>query len=273
MVYSFQFKILVMKRNLLGCYLGQDLPHVRTGSSIFRHARKVILPFESGKFTPTEDAMILREVEQNGETKETWWKLSTLLNRSCNAVKNRYKQNILNCHARRWGWSLEDDAFFLEHFFAGTKHSSRKVIDSINLKKIEAVSQELNRPSVLVYKHWLGQLKPALLSYHRGDLFTNVNPEFYLHLIGKKVKAVQDVDWKEATRLFPTENSVSLKVPLRNGVSKADRIDPSLKFAPIYVKLEFLRYDWLNAQMSEKVKKYREKIVQLYDEIRGVLAN
>jgi hypothetical protein len=273
MFFSFQFKILVMKRNLLGCYLGQDLPHVRTGSSLFCHASKVILPFEAGKFTPIEDATILREVQETGDTNEIWRKLATILNRSYNVIKFRYYQNLLNRHVRKGGWSLEEEAFFLEHFFVGTKHSSRKIIDSINLKNLETVAQELNRPIFCVNFHWKHKLKPVLLSYHNESLFIDNYSEFYHYLIEKRVTALQDIDWKEATRLFPTENSVSLKVAVRNEIGKANRINPSLKFEPIYVKLEFVRHDWINAQLSEKVKKYREKIVQLYDEIRGVQTN
>jgi hypothetical protein len=263
-----------MKRNLLGCYLGQDLPHVRTGSSIFRRASKVILPFEAGKFTPLEDATILREVEEYGCTNETWMKLSTILNRSSKTIWSRYQYKfVFNRNTRTGKWLIQEDAAFLEHFFAGKKHSSREVITSIALHKLDAIAKELNRSSSRVNSHWMGQLKPALLSHHNGSLFTNNKPKFFSYLIEKKVTALQDIDWSEAKRLFPTENSKSLLVAIYCEMRKIDRSDPLLENEPLHVKLDWSKHDWINAQLPEKVKRYREKIVQLYDEIRGVQTN
>ena len=264
-------RVNIAKRNLLGCYLAQDLPHVRTGASVFEHLLKFFVDFETGKFTEEEDKLILREVQKSGDCAETWRRLAKLLNRKDRVViQNHYICRLKNPHIGTGKWSLTEEAIFIEHFFADKTHSDPRLINSISFPDFGGVSEILNRPSFHINCHWLGSVKPALLAYHGGCLLTCVKADFLDYLIEKKVRGVLDIDWAEATKKFPFETSTSLKCFMKSEVRKFDRCFSSMADKPVHVKLQLSRPGWKDSQFSPKAKSYREKIVELYLQARGV---
>ena len=93
----FQVKPAIAKRDLLGCFLAQDLPHVRTGSSVFEHLKKLVPDFETGRFTKEEDALIIQEVEKNGDNLQTWKNLAKVLKRGFHfKIKARFNLHLKN---------------------------------------------------------------------------------------------------------------------------------------------------------------------------------
>ena len=215
--------------------------------------------------------MIIREVEKNGECSKTWEHLAKLLKRRDRVVvQNRFLCCLKNPGKRTGMWSLTEEAILLEHFFADRKDSSPQYVNSISFLDFKGVSDELNRSSFHVKYHWQGSVKPALLAYHEGCLLTKVKAEFLDYLIERKVRAVLDIDWAEATKKFPLETAISLKAFMKTEVRKFDRCYPSLASEPVHTKLRLSRGDWKDSEFSEKAKSYREKIVELYLQARGV---
>jgi len=260
-----------MKRNLLGCYLGKDLPHVRTSASVFKHARKIVLTWEDGKFSPEEDEIILREVGKNGANIETWKRLAKLLNRlHYQTPRNRYKFNLENSNFRLGTWTIHEDSILLKHFFDNKKNSDPEFIESISYTDLEPVSEKLSRSVNNVSTHWKIYVKPALLSYHYGCLYTNFKPNFYSYLLKKKVTAFQDIDWGEIKKMFPTQTTASLKTSLHSDMLCFDNKFSLHASIPMHLKLEFIRPEWKDAQLTSRVKKSRQQIVELYDKIRRI---
>ena len=256
-----QTKVSVMKRNLLGCFVGQNLPHVRHGSAIFTHLRKFASPFESGKFTPEEDAAILVEVRKNGENPGTWNRLAKALNRSHKAICKRFTI-VLKNHFTIGRWSIHEHSVLIEHFFQDKKQLAEEIVHSLTASDFKEVSLRLNRAYINVYNHWLGYLKPVLLDYHSGSLYKNFKSLFFDYLIEKKVTATQEIDWREVERLFSTQNSKSLGILLQN-VLQGTNLS-----VPIYKRLESLRP--FQSEFSAKTLKFRDQLVELYDQIRGI---
>jgi hypothetical protein len=267
----FQFRLGILKRNLLGCFLAKDLPHVRTSASVFKHARKVVFTWEEGKFTPEEDEIIVREVKKTGENFETWKRLASLLNRlHFQTLKNRYLYNLKNPDFRLGKWTTHDDSIFLKHFFADKKDSDPEFIESISYSDLQPLSGKLNRSLTNVSTHWMTYVKPILLSYHYECLFTNFKPKFYSYLMKKKVTAFQDIDWDEVKRMFPSQTPGFLKYGLHSDMTSFDTKHSFQAGSPMHFKIESMRPEWKDAQLSTGVKKHRLQIVELYDQIRGI---
>ena len=254
-----------MKRNLLGCYLAQDLPHVRTAKSVFDHLLNLSLDFEKGKFTEEEDALIIQEVQKNGDCDKTWQHLMKLLNRKDPyIIEDHYICCLKNPNIRTGKWSLAEETIFIEHFFANKKQSDPKYINSIGYPDLDTISKLLNRPRDYVNHHWYTSVKPALLAHHGGCLLTCVKSDFFDYLLEKKVREILDIDWAEATKKFPFETSYSMIVFL------SDRRFSSMADKPLYVRLQLSRPFWIDSQFSPKKLLFRKKIVELYLQSRGV---
>ena len=86
----------------------------------------------------------------------------------------------------------------------------------------------------------------------------------------KKVTAFQDIDWDEIKRMFPSQTSGSLKYVLHSDMTSFDTKHSLQVNSPMHFKIEFMRSEWKDAQLTSGVKKHRQQIVELYDQIRGV---
>jgi hypothetical protein len=104
----------LLKRNVLGCYLGQNLPNIRHGADVFQKAVAILYPWNEGKYSKEENELILKEVEEHGANQETFRKLSELMGRR-RANNIRYHYRLLkDSSGTRFGkWDL----FEFEHFF------------------------------------------------------------------------------------------------------------------------------------------------------------
>lgn len=193
-----------------------------------------------------------------------------MLNRPSATIRMRYKFNLLNPHSKIGLWTIHEDALILECFFKDNQDSCPQLIKSVSFKDLDEISRQLNRSQANASKHWMSILRPALLAYHYDCLFKSFKPEFCRYLIKKKVRANQDIDWREVENKFPSENSFSFNLMLNTELKKCKRNYPSMEHEPLYVKLQFFRSDWNNVQFPARVKKYRSQIVKLYDQIRGV---
>ncbi len=79
------------RRNVLGCYLAQDLPFARHCADVFRQCTIVLQAHKKGKFTKKEDEMIIAEVATHGANNQTWSRLASKMNR---LPKDKVSYNI-----------------------------------------------------------------------------------------------------------------------------------------------------------------------------------
>ena len=210
-----QNRVILRKRNVLGCYLAQDLPYIRHAANVFARALAIIHEWNEGKFTEDEDKLILSEAEKTGANQKTWVRLAKELTRRKPAnIKKRHVWLTDGKQSKFGRWSdLEYEQFF-RHIFKNIDSENGNAVDFIEKIPISLIYKGgtiINRLPEYVYHHWMGHLKPILLSYHNSSLFADVKTQFLNYLIEKKVNSVQDIDWIDAKERFPGHSSRSLR--------------------------------------------------------------
>jgi hypothetical protein len=258
-------KVLLKARNVLGCYLAQDLPYIRFCIDVFERALRILFVVK-GKFSKEEDEIIRAEVEKNGECDGTWHTLAKILHRVHPFnLKAHYIEQLKGDNYISGAFTLEEDTFILEHLFKGKGDVTVEEINSIKLSSLKPVAEQLHRFFVNVEKHWQSFLKPTLLSHHYGVLHFNWKETFANYIVDKKVDSMQAIDWKDAVRHFPGQTIISLRMFLRN--QTYDRMVKDKNLA-LYEAMRLALDSLKQRQDSEKAKAYREKIVQLYEDIK-----
>ncbi len=258
------------KRNVLGCYLAQNLPYIRHGADVFQRAVAVLYPCNEGKYTKEEDEQILEEVKTNGANHATWLRLAEVLRRKKGSDIAKHHEILSNRKVRNSGrWSLDDYKVFFDHIFKKRNPDETAGADYINSLSTSVVmesSEVLNRFPIRVYNAWCTTLKPLLLSYHSGSLHSEWKFDFFDYLIQMKVHSIQDINWDEAKAKFPNHSSKSLTVSFRDA-----RKDLSQRDKPLYVAIQDYKDRVKHINPKSFARDFKEKILFLYDKARGVL--
>ncbi len=253
-----------LKRNVIGCYLGQDLDAIRHAADIFHHACRLISTPIQGKFSKEEDSVILSEVEKTGASLKTWKKIGYLLKRTnLFSISRRHRLLTTEKTSVVGRWTLPEVEILFETFFGGQKNDSVDLIKSLRYKDFDLVADKLNRPKNNVWDHWSKSLKPILLSHHSGTLHKLWCLEFYKYLVEKKVTGRQNINFSEAVQLFPEQNSESLHQALRIFSRKEENEEQ-----PLYQVIQKYLPTFKDPQERERIKNFREEIVRIYDEVR-----
>ena len=258
------------KRNVLGCYLGQNLPYIRHGTDVYQRSVAVLYPCNEGRYTKEEDELILEEVKKDGANQNTWLKLAKLFNRrKASNIAKRHDALKKRSENKLGTWSVEDYCLFFDYIFKERNPDKEVGADYINSIKTSVIMESgevLNRVSDRVYCHWTGYVKPLLLSYHSGRLHTEWKLDFFDYLIKSKVNSTQDIDWDEAKSKFQNESVRSLAktfVAVRTAIR--------YQGIPLYLAVKDFKEIIKHQKSSESSKALKEKIVFLYDKARGVL--
>jgi len=219
------------------------------------------------KFTKEEDAAILKAVKKYGTKKSTWIALAEKMGRSYEIIRSRYFNTIKLADFIAGKWTTEENEICLNMLFKN-KVSSPELINSISQKDLQPVADALSRHVLPVSCHWEAILKPTLLAHHRSAVFTNPRPPFFLYLIERKSIAFQDIDWEDVKRHFPSQTITYLEYELHSQLRSLDKVNPHEVRLPLFMKLKNNISLWKDQPMSEKAKRYRERIINLYDKIR-----
>jgi hypothetical protein len=258
------------KRNVLGCYLAQNLPYIRHGSDVFQRAVAVLYPCNEGKYTKEEDEQIIEEVKTNGANHATWLRLAEVLRRKKGSDIAKHHQVLKKGKENNIGkWSVEDYRLFFNYVFKERNPGKEAGVDFINSIKnsvIMASGEVLNRIPDRVYSHWYGYVKPLLLSYHCGSLHTEWKFRFFDYLIEKKVASSHDINWEEAKAEFPNQSAHSLGASFRD-VRRTERYNGM----PLYLAIQDFKEKIKHHNVRQSSKDFKEKIVFLYDKARGVI--
>ncbi len=263
-------RLSLRKRNVLGCYLAQNLPYIRHGSDVFQRAVAVLYPCNEGRYTKEEDELILEEVKKHGADCGTWRTLAELLNRKkAGNISVRHEVLTKGKTNNSGKWSSEDYRLFFDYIFKERNPGKEAGVDFINSIKnsvIMASGEVLNRIPCRVYSHWYGYVKPLLLSYHCGSLHTEWKFRFFDYLIKSKVASNQDINWEEAKAEFPNQSTNSLAASFRDV-----RRTESYNGVPLYLAIQDFKEKTKHHNVRQSSKDFKEKIVFLYDKARGVI--
>jgi hypothetical protein len=256
---------VLKKRNVLGCFLGQDLPNVRHCADVFQHACSLLNPLKSGKFSQEEDQIILKEAKKSGANLSTWKSVILKLNRKDTVIiARRYTALTKGQSLFKGKWTLTEDEVLLESLLSGKKNAGIDEIKSVCMKDFQMCSEKLNRSKVNVYIHWRNIVMPILLSFHYGTLHQPWRRDFFEYLIKKKIAGVQDIDYSEASRFWPEQSPTSFVNSLKAFSSKQAE-----QHKPLHKIIEENVHSFKDIQETERVRNYREEIVRIYDEVKN----
>ena len=246
---------LLEKRNVVGCFLGQDLKNVRHGCDVFHHFLELINPYTVGKFSKEKDELILSEVKKFGETLTTWKRLKLKLNRKEHSyIMRRYKLLCAGNGSHHNPITLDEDEIILESLVGGKKNYGVEEIKLVDYIAMGPIADKLNLSEKNVTQHWNTKLKPILLSYYSETLQKRWVNDFINYTIEKKL-GVQDVDHRVLIGLFTRQNSALFHAEAHS-LSKQclNKNIPSI---------------YIDEQDSEKNQRYREDIVRIYDKVKN----
>ena len=258
-------KIALRKRNVVGCYLAQDLPFIRYSTDVLGRARR-ILYFKRGTFSSKEDKIILAKVEKSGDSIETWQKLALMLKRiDQQAIRRHFETKLKGDEYFTGCWTLEEDKFILEQLFKGKKEINIEGIRASQRRNLLPAVGKLNRPICYINYHWLYKLKPILLTHYLGIDSFAWEERFANFIIEKKLDSKQKVDWKDAIEQFPEQTATSLRNSLSDWTSKKMKEDKNL---PLYKAVQLHLPCLKKRKDEESSKDHRENIIRLFNEIR-----
>ena len=255
---------VLKKRNVIGCFLGQDLPHIRHAADIFHHACTLLQTKNNGKYSKEEDTIILEEVRKSGACASTWRKLSLVLNRNyTDSIANRYKTITDYQYQQKGRWSLTEDEMLLEHLFEGKSNVGIEEIKNVAYNDFKSFALLLNRTQKNVSNRWKCTLMPILLSFHYETLHKLWRRHFFEYLIEKKIVAIPEINYSDAMSLFPEQNPSSLVTPLKHYAIKQSKLNK-----PLYQILQDCLPTFTDSQEIERVKNFRQEIVRIYEEVK-----
>jgi hypothetical protein len=263
--------LTLKKRNVLGCYLAQNMPNIRHGADVYQRAISTLIPWNEGKYSKEEDELILKQVEEHGATTNVFRKLAELLKRKrVDNVVYRYDMIKKGKEIRSGKWTLADLEQFFGIVFKEERIGNKTGIDYINSVPIPVIhdaAKLLDRIEHRVYLHWIGHIKPILLSYQSGTLHTEWKPQFFDYLIKNKIVSLQEINWGDAKEKFPNHCARSLTASLRT-IQKTRTYDGM----PLHLAVKDYKEKTKHSNERPHAKKFKEDIVFLYDKARGVSA-
>merc|ERR1712141_38474 len=153
-------------------------------------------------------------------------------------------------------FNLQEDKMIIEKLFSG-KECSLENVRTFKLSKNEEIS-DMKRSGISTLRRWEGKIKPILISYHLGMLHSDWKEKFLNYVVEKRANYVKEIDWNEANKLFPAQNTRSMTQVLVNyGRSKELTLFKAIK--------ENI-HKYRGNDYSEREKLYRENIVKIYME-------
>ncbi len=260
----------LLRSNVLGTYLGQELPYIHIGCDVFSRAVTLFYLNNDGHYTKEEDALIIETVERRGASVATFKHLAQILKKPRHENVSRRYNRITKFKGMKFGtWASSDFEVFFDYIFKTAKQgeeSGLETIQSVSLEVVSEASKLINRVPDYVLQNWGAVIKPTLLAYHNGTLHSDWKTEFLEYLVEKKVKAIQDIDWQDTQEHFPNNTSLSLQ-----RVFTSIRRQENYKSQPLFKTIQDYLPKLKNSAASKRGFEYREKIAYLYDKARGVL--
>ena len=197
---------------LIGVFLSKRLTKVRHAFDVLIRVMNDVKSqsFVRGEYSIEEDKIIIETVQQYGNNKETWKKLSVELNRfPANKIKQRYRKYLLNniVKAPNHLWSIEEDKILMDCLFQDLLMKNSKYISSISLKNIRdsKANEKINRSTYAITEHYYRAMKPLLLQYHQGTINTPWKYSVLEYIYENKVMSVSDIreHMTEINKHFP----------------------------------------------------------------------
>ena len=193
-------------------------------------------PNVKGLFTPEEDEMILRHVNENGTASNSFKDLAHELGRcSPRSVKNRYKKliaaNEFEINSKLKVWELDEDKSLINHIFNIKEIQTNDAPSFENVKESEliTVAKELKRSYSSCYRRWTLHIVPTLKTHLKKLPMTNDwKKDVLLHIVKNNVQHKKEIDIHQVEKeIAPGQTKSSLLRYLED--LKSERVGGVLK--------------------------------------------
>jgi len=180
-------------------------------------------PKIKGSFTPKEDEIILRHVNENGTTQKSYRDLAKELGRgSPESVENRHKKliasNEFEINTKRKAWELDEDKSLIDHIFniKEIKAGDASSIENVKQSEFIAVATELKRSSCSCYGRWMQHIAPTLKTHLMKLPMTNDwKKDVLLHIVNNNIQKKKQMDIDQILKeIAPGQTSTSILVYL-----------------------------------------------------------
>ena len=182
--------------------------------------------FVKGKFSPDEDKIILKHVEQHGKDSKSLRKLAEILNRrSTGSIWDRHKRLISeNEYATsnvRSAWKLEEEETLIRYILklkiVNNKHDIN-MIENISTNEFSGCAEALKRSNQTCYLHWMLVVVPALKT-HFLELPLNGDWKLKMmsYIVENRIKHEKELNFDVLVdEIAPGQTRTSLKTFERN---------------------------------------------------------
>merc|ERR1712150_181597 len=207
---------------------------------------------------------IAEEVKKHGDSIEIWKSLAEKLNRDpeyYGNIRQAYKLNLSASDRKIGKWKINEDEILLNHLFKNQEFG----IDSINSFKPLHFKNliELKRDYRNIMEHYEDIVKPILLAYHQGILYTSYKYNFLSYVVENNIRSMKEIQWSRVLKDFPSRTKSSLGKILANFHK-----EKFYEEVPLYEKVRENLSKYRSHQFSRKEKEYRTAIVTIYANLR-----
>ena len=176
-------------------------------------------PKVKGAFTPEEDEIIIRHVEEYGRSQKSFTGLTKDLGRvSRHSVELRYKKllskNEFEINANPRKWEFEDDTTLINHIFNAKEINANDflTLENVKLSEFDAIAIELKRSSNSCYYHWMQYIVPTLKTHIKTlPIHHYWKKDVLSYILENKIKHKNELDIDQMLMgIAPGQTSTSL---------------------------------------------------------------
>ena len=197
-------------------------------------------PKVKGSFTPEEDEIIIRHVNENGTTQKSFRDLAKELGRgSASSVQSRYNKivslNEFEVNTKRKAWELDEDKSLMDHVFniKEIKAGDASSIENVKPSEFTVIATELKRSSNSCHTRWMKYIAPTLKTHLMKLPMTNDwKKDVLSYIVNNNIKHKKEIDIDRFLKeVAPGQTSASvlsylevLKRETVNGVNKPSKL-------------------------------------------------
>ena len=143
--------------------------------------------------------MIMKIVEQHGETPAAWRMLSQSLGRPYKNVQSHYKNHLIHKDKTTKGKMSSDDSIQLLKFIFDKCPDALET--AVTFDVFEELATIMNRPPQILSNCWHRTLHPLLTRHEAGVLDVDFRLLLLKHCVENNIEYTQDGNWEEIAKL------------------------------------------------------------------------
>merc|ERR1712241_1346952 len=160
---------------------------------------KKLVAVNKGEYTEEEDRMIMKVVEEHGETPAAWRMLSQSLGRTYNNVQRRYKIELRHKDKTTKGkLSMDENIQMLKFIFDKCPDA---LDTAVTFDVFEELATKMNRTPSSLSARWRYILHPLLTRHEAGVLDVDFRLLLLRHCVENNIEYTQDGSWEEIAKL------------------------------------------------------------------------